>query len=354
MKGRRILIEPLAGGGHAAALMVDGRLDDLLIDPAPSDLTPRPEAVYRAIATRPMKGLGGAIVDLGNGRTGFLRGPRLPAAGRPVLVQVSGWAEPEKAPLVGMRLRLKGRTAMLTPGAPGCNVARTLRDSERRDRLLAIAAKAMAGAPEDIGLVLRTAAATAPDDDIAKEIRALLAECLALDEASRDPAPALLRPAPGAAVEAEREWRMAGDSFRKSATALADAGVWEDVAALGQPLVALGQGSMAIEPTRALVSVDVNTGSDVSGAAALRTNLAAAAELPRQLRLRGLGGQVTIDFAPLAHGERPRIEQALASALRIDEIETTIVGWTPLGHLELQRKRARRPLSYAKLRHLKD
>lgn len=348
MKGRQILIEPLKGGGDAAALMVDGRLEDLLIDPDPSDLTPRPEAIYRAIAARPMKGLGGAMVDLGNGRTGFLRGPRLPAAGRPVLVQVSGWAEPEKAPLIGMRLRLKGRTVMLTPGAPGRNVARSLRDSERREWLVALAATAMAGAAEDLGLVLRSAAATAPDDEIAEEIRVLLAECAALARVGEEKTPALLRPAPGAAVEAEREWRVAGDSFRRAATALADAGVWEDIEALRRPLVPLGQGTMAIEPTRALVSVDVNTGSDVSGGAPLRTNLAAAAELPRQLRLRGLGGQVTIDFAPLAHGDRPRVEQALASALRNDGIETTIVGWTPLGHLELQRKRARRPLSYMK------
>ena len=111
--------------------------------------------------------------------------------------------------------------------------------------------------------------------------------------------------------------------MREAATALADAGVWEEVAALRRPPVALGQGSMAIEPTRALVAVDVNTGADLSPAAALKANLAAAAELPRQLRLRGLGGQVTIDFAPLARAERPRVERALAAALRADGIDTT-------------------------------
>ncbi|HVH03818.1 MAG TPA: ribonuclease E/G, partial [Amaricoccus sp.] len=88
----------------------------------------------------------------------------------------------------------------------------------------------------------------------------------------------------------------------------------------------------------------VNTGRDASPAAALKANLAAAAELPRQLRLRGLGGQVTVDFAPLARADRPRIERALAAALRDDAIDTTVLGWTPGGHLELQRKRARRPL----------
>ena len=100
MKGRQILIEPLPAGGHAAALMADGRLEDLLIDPAPDDPAPRPEAIYRALPARPMKGLGGAIVDLGAGLTGFLRGPNLLAPGRPLLVQVTGWAEPGKAPPV--------------------------------------------------------------------------------------------------------------------------------------------------------------------------------------------------------------------------------------------------------------
>jgi Rne/Rng family ribonuclease len=92
------------------------------------------------------------------------------------------------------------------------------------------------------------------------------------------------------------------------------------------------------------VAVDVNTGADLSPAAALKANLAAARELPRQLRLRGLGGQVVIDFAPLARPDRTRVEQTLTAALRGDGIDTTIAGWTPLGHLELLRRRTRRPL----------
>lgn len=105
---------------------------------------------------------------------------------------------------------------------------------------------------------------------------------------------------------------------------------------------------MSIEPTRALVAVDVNTGRDTSPAATLKANLAAANALPRQLRLRGLGGQITVDFAPLPKAERRKIETALRTALRQDGIDTAISGWTPLGNLELQRKRARRPLSELK------
>ncbi len=342
MRGRQILIEPLPAGGHAAALMVDGKLWDLLVDPDPADPTPAPEAIYRGIAARPMKGLGGVMVDLGDGRTGWLRGPKLPPPGRPVLVQVSGWAEAGKAPPVSARLLLKGRLAILTPGAAGANVARGLRDPERRAALAAVAAAALADAPEDLGVIVRTAAEQAEDAAVRTEIAALRAEWQALAPAG--PA-GLVRPAPGAAAEALRDWREQDDPVREAPAALLDGGVWDAVDALRRPLVALGAASMAIEPTRALVAVDVNTGSDGSPAAALKANLAAARELPRQLRLRGLGGQVVVDFAPLARAERPRIEQALAAALKADGIETTVLGWTPGGNLELQRKRARRPLA---------
>lgn len=341
MKGRQILIEPLPTGGDAAALMIDGRLWDLAIDPGAADSTPRPEAIHRATAGRPMKGLGGVIVDLGIRETGFLRGPRPPVPGARLLVQVSGWAEPGKAPPVTDRLLLKGRTAILTPGAPGLNIARGIRDPERRAALSAIAAEAMTGASPDLGLILRSSAEWAEDAAIAVEIARLIGEFATLD-ASGDPA--CLRPAPGARQLALRDWRIDGDPVIESATALADQGIWEEIDTLRQPLVPLGAGFMAIEPTRALTAVDVNTGGDLSPAAALKANLAAMRELPRQLRLRGLGGQIVIDCAPVAKPDRVKLETALAAALRADGIDTSIAGWTPLGHLELLRKRARRPL----------
>ena len=96
-------------------------------------------------------------------------------------------------------------------------------------------------------------------------------------------------------------------------------------------------------PTRALVAVDINTGGDTSPAAGLKANLAAAKELPRQLRLRGLGGQIVLDLAPMGKKERRGFESTLRAALRRDTTETALVGWTPLGHYELQRKRDRVP-----------
>jgi Rne/Rng family ribonuclease len=101
---------------------------------------------------------------------------------------------------------------------------------------------------------------------------------------------------------------------------------------------------MFVEPTRALVAVDVNTGGDTSPSAALKANLAAARTLPKALRLRGLGGQIVMDVAPMPKKDRRAFEDALRAAFRADAIETALVGWTPLGHYELQRKRERRPV----------
>jgi Rne/Rng family ribonuclease len=96
-----------------------------------------------------------------------------------------------------------------------------------------------------------------------------------------------------------------------------------------------------VEATRSLVAVDVNTGGDTSPAAALKANLAAARALPRQLRLRGLGGQIVVDFVSMSKGHRKQLEQSLRDSFRTDPIETSLVGWTAMGLFELSRKRER-------------
>ena len=64
-----------------------------------------------------------------------------------------------------------------------------------------------------------------------------------------------------------------------------------------------------------------------------------ARELPRQLRLRGLGGQITLDLAPMPKKDRARVRDQPARRLSAKDVETALAGWTPLGHFELQRKR---------------
>lgn len=339
MKGRRVVIGRLAGR-EIAALWVDGRLQDLLV--APPSGRSLPGAIYRGVAGRPMKGLGGTTVRLPEG-AGFLREARGLAEGASVLVQVTGHAEPGKAPPVSRRLVLKGRLAMVTPGAPGANVSRAIADRDARARLQDLAARLDPGG--DDGLVLRTAAAEADEAEIAAEVALLTAEAAAVADAGRG-GPAMLREAPGPAALARRDWAATPAEVEEGPEAVDAAELGAEIAALSRPDIALpGGGTLWVEPARACVAVDVDTGPETAPAAGLKATIAAFRDLPRALRLRGLGGQVVVDPAPLAKRDRPAAEAQLRRALADDPVQTAIVGWTTLGHLELQRRRERLPLA---------
>jgi Rne/Rng family ribonuclease len=138
-----------------------------------------------------------------------------------------------------------------------------------------------------------------------------------------------------------REWSEPAE-IETSSGGLEQHAVLDALEALQSPCVTITQaGHVYIEATRALVAVDVNTGPDTSPAAGLKANLAAAKDLPRQLRLRGLGGQIVLDPAPMAKKDRRQFETALRNAFRTCQVDTNLVGWTTLGHFELQRQRAR-------------
>lgn len=345
MSDRTIAVERPADAPARAALLVDGRLEDLYLDPPPGDALPAPESVHWARVERVVAGLGAAFLRLGNGAEGWLRAPDL-RSGTMLAVQVTRWAEPHKAVPLTDRVLFKGRTAILTPGAPGANIARGIRGHEARARLEALAAQAMAEAPADTGLILRTAAATASDDEVLEEVAALRDLAAETAAACTGAAPIRLLDAPDAAARAFRDWADPPPAVVEGADAFERTGVWDMIDALRRPDTPLpGGGRMSVEATRAVVAVDVDTGSDFGKSAAATANLAACAELPRQLRLRGLGGVVLVDFAPVKKGARQGIENALRRAFAADPVETTLGGWTPLGHFELLRKRERRPLA---------
>ncbi|CUH19052.1 Ribonuclease G [Jannaschia seosinensis] len=330
MKGVQVILGRHEGR-TAAARMVDGRLDDLLID-ADDDL-PVPGTVFRAVCDRPAKGQGGMFVRLSDGLTGWHRNAKGMAPGQALLVQVTGHAEPGKAVPVTDRVLFKSRFCIVTPDAPGLNVARSLTDDAERDRLLEIAHDAV---PERgaHGIILRTACDGVEADVIAEDVAATwdLAMRVIGDEGD---GPERLVDGPDAQTLAWRDWDA--DSVSEDWDLVAD-----QVDALRSPEVSLGQATAYVEPTRALVAVDVNTPE--GGAGGLKANLALAKALPRQLRLRGLGGQIVLDLAPMPKKDRKTLEAALRAAFRADPVETSLIGWTPLGHFELTRRRERRHL----------
>ncbi len=336
-----ILIEQ-TDNGSAAALWRDGRLEDLLMDGPDTDM-PIPGAIYAARVDRAIKGIGGSIVTLTDGHTGFLRDAKGLAPGQRILVQVNTFAEPGKSAPVVRRLLFKSRYAIVTPEAPGLNIARSIRDEDEREALRALAHDVAGDAT--YGMILRSACVGADPGDIAEDI----AEMVALADqvlADTSDAPALLLDGPGAELSAWRDWSTDADVIAESG-AFERLDIWTQIEALKGTRHDLPGGAwMSVEPTAGLVSIDVNTGAEISPAACLKVNRLAAADIPRALRLRGLGGQIVVDFAPMNKKDRREIEKILRNSLRHDAIETSFAGWSNLGLAELVRKRERQPLNW--------
>jgi Ribonuclease G/E len=347
MKGRQIVLGRLFGS-EAAALVVDGQLADLIADAA--SLTPLvPGAICRGVVDRLVKGQGGVFLRLPDGARGYLRDRAGLGEGQRVLVQVSGVAEEDKAIPVNSRLLFRGRYGIVTPGKPGVNVSRAIKDEETREALTALGTALIAETPgldETCGLILRSAAGQVDDDEITAEL-APLAQLAASILAETGGEPELLLDAPGPHDAAWIDWaEPAPDQLDKGDDAFDLHGVTDMVDALLSPAIALpGGGSALLQPTRALLAIDVNTGRDTSPAAGLKANIALARDLPSQLRLRGLGGQVVVDFAPMPKRDRATLDQVLKSAFKGEAAETVLVGWTKMGLYEISRKRDRAQLA---------
>ena len=336
MKGRQIVLDHL-NTREAAALIVDGKLHDVLID---SD-RPRVGTIYRAVADRPMKGQGGLFLSTPDGAS-FLRQVKGIAPGDKLLVQVTGYAEEGKALPVTTKLLFKSRYAIVTPEAPGLNISRKIRDDDVRDTLLGIANEVMGDS--EMGLIMRSSCEKAEPEDIADDIAEMMDLARAV-LADREGEMDVLAEGDGPHGQAWREWIEPAD-IDTAEGCFETHGVLDLLDEAGEARVKLsGGGHMFVEPTRALVAVDVNTGGDTSPAAGMKANIAAAKDLPRQLRNRGLGGQITLDLAPMPKKDRRTFEISLKAAFRGDSTETVMAGWTPLGNYELQRKRDRLPLN---------
>lgn len=335
----------------------------------------------RIVALRPE--LPAALVDIGLDRPSFLSGqdtpPGIPYAslteGQAVIVQLAKEARADKAAGVTMRVRLAGRLLDLAPRRDGIEAARGVPAAER-ERLAA----ALHDTDEQgRGLVIRPAAAAASLDELTAEAAALTSRWHVIEAAAQGAAPPARLEAPeppigtlmaefldlgldsiiveGRAAFAEaRAWlarRRRGSVDATGGDRLAlhaepdalfeETGVAAAIESALAPRVALpGGGSLTIESTAAATMIDVDSGSD---AGQLQVNLAAAAAIARQIRLRNLAGPIVVDFiATRRPGERDRILAALASALAADPVAPQLLGWTRLGHVELMRKRRHPPL----------
>jgi ribonuclease G len=297
---------------------------------------PAPGAIMRAVVDRPIKGQGGVFLKTPEGNA-FLRQVKGLSPGQTMLVQVSGYAEAGKAIPVTDRILFKSRYVIVTPNAPGLNISRSINDDERRDALIQLIREEIGEFGH--GMILRSSCADAEGDEIVEDAQAMLdlaSQVMADDAGDIE----MLMDADSPHQFAWREWTQSADVDEDDGC-FATHDILDQIEALSEPLIKMADGHYYIEPTRACITIDVNTGADTSPAAALKANIAMARDLGRQLRMRGLGGQIVIDPAPIPKKDRKILESAIKAALRKDTVETNFVGFTQMGLIELQRARVR-------------
>ncbi len=356
MKTGRLIVIDSTDTRSVAALVVNGRIEDLLVD-HPNPAVPVPGAVFRAKVERHLTGLGGFILSLGQGQHGFLKSRVKLEPGHCLAVQVKTIPVHGKAAGVATQIRIRTRYVVLERGRRGIEFSERITE-DRTDlaRLRDIAASIPDLDLSSTSVLFRASCQDANLATVADELARESCDFNRVLENANQGNPGLRTRAPVASARAVTEWMFpAPDRIIEERGSFDTLGIWDMISRVLVPAVSLpkspgarermGSGaSMVIEPTQALIAVDVNTGDIFSRSPGLDANLLAIGELPRQLRLRGLGGQVVVDLAPMAKRHRKRVEETIAGTFSDDPVKTTPVGWTPLGHYELQRNRERFPL----------
>ncbi|NQW50702.1 MAG: ribonuclease E/G [Rhodospirillales bacterium] len=359
------------------ALVAEGRLVELQV--VRRDRPTRVDSIFLGRLERVMPDLDAAFVDIGTGRSGFLRAEDRsgsddwPPLGAPVLAQVRNDGEGDKGPRLSMNVAVSGRYLVYHPNGSGVTFSRRIEGESERDRLRAHVEGLLEG-----GIVLRTAASGVTADVLRADATHVLERWekirrLALDV---DPPADLSSRVPGERDPIARALRDHGAGLdevilddRAMARALQDemdrlgekirvrwhngampAFDIDDVA--GQidtalaPRIALESGvEVLFEPGETLCAVDIDSAraGGRQGRAPRRpveVNLEAAPAIAQQLRLRNIAGAVVIDFVTMRSAyDRDKVQAALAEALANDPVPTQIYGFTRLGLFELTRAR---------------
>ncbi|HUJ76291.1 MAG TPA: Rne/Rng family ribonuclease, partial [bacterium] len=259
-------------------------------------------------------------------------------------------------------------------------VSRKIADTDKRHALRDVLQSLLG--EDGGGVIIRTAGIDRPAQDLKKDLTALRKEWKAIQERFNKAGRAgLVHQEPSSIVrvlrdyfteEVEEVWVDNPDAYQEAllyikanlpkfqkrlklyvgdASLFAAHNVEEQLEALGSSRVPLKSGgSIVIESTEAMVTIDVNSGksnqeSDIEDTA-LRTNLEAAQEVARQLRLRNLGGLIVVDFIDMVSAKnRSKVVQAITEALKHDKARTTVGSISQFGLLELSRQRIDMELS---------
>lgn len=295
-----------------------------------------------------------------------------------ILVQVVKEERGNKGAALSTFLSLAGRYCVLMPNTPrGGGISRKITNAKDRKRLKSILAELEI--PDGMAVIVRTAGAERTKAEIKRDFDYLMrlwdrirettlqsqAPCLIYEEADlikRSIRDLYARDVDEVLVEGDEGYRVAKDfmkmlmpSHAKRVQPYKDQGVplfhrfqvESQLDAMLNPVVQLKSGGyIVINPTEALVAIDVNSGRSTRERnieeTAYKTNLEAAEELARQLRLRDLAGLIVVDFIDMEdHRNQASVERKLKEAMRNDRARLQIGRISPFGLLEMSRQRLR-------------
>ncbi len=391
-KAKRELLVSVDAGEKRVAMIEDDVVAEVYLE--------RPEQrsiagnVYLGTVDNVLPGMEAAFVEIGLEKNGFLyvdeivgpelegrRGARkiqdLIQRGQTILVQAVKDPMKTKGARLTTEISLPGRFVVYVPHGDGLGVSRRLEDDERT-RLKGILKEI---APEQGGVIVRTAAEGASAEDVARDLDFLRQLWKTIeDRAKKVTAPALIY------QEAELPLRVTRDLFtgdferlvvdhdrtykrivgylkktsphmvervsryKERAPLMEASGVEQEIRSTLNRRVDLPSGGYLIfDYAEAFTVIDVNTGrfvgsrSKTSGArledTITKNNLEAVKEVVRQLRLRDVGGIIVIDFIDMANPKnRSQVEDALRQELERDRTKTYVVEISPLGLVEMTRQ----------------
>ena len=392
---KQLVINASAAEEVRVAIIEDGRLVDLDIDS--SSRTKQKGNIYKGIVANVEDSLEAAFIEFGDDKQAFLalsevrpalypaelRGQRRPKIsdvlkrGQELVVQVTKDEIGNKGAAVTTYLSLPGRYVVLMHSDDsGGGVSRKIEDEAARRR-----ARDMLGhldVPDGMAVIIRTAGMNRPMIDLYRDLKALAKVWEQIDRGGQlGRAPTLLYREPDLVVRTIRDYLApdigkilidSEDEFEevksyfeeRSPDALAlleryegrqplfeKLGIEGAIEELFERQVKLPAGGyLIIDQTEALVAIDVNSGKSTREsdheATVYKTNLEAAREVARQLRLRDLGGIIVVDFIDMANRRHDRdVERALRDAMRDDKARVKIGRISENGTLEITRQRLR-------------
>ena len=384
----RVMVVRQHGDRTQIAVLEDGVLVEHYVDKASHQSYVG--NVYLGKVQNVLPSMEAAFVDIGKGRNAVLyagevnfdasglegESKRIESAlksGQSILVQVTKDPIGHKGARLTSQVSLPGRYLVYVPGSGMTGISRKLPDTER-SRLKQILKQVM---PENAGVIVRTAAEGAAEEELAQDVARLSAQWEAIEQKAKTAtAPELLYSEPDLTIRVVRdifnedfaslvissdsEWDMVDEYVRYVAPHLAgrlsrwdgDQDVFaayridEQIAkALDRKVWLPSGGSLVIDATEAMTVIDVNTGKFTGHGGNLeqtvtRNNLEAAEEIVRQLRVRDVGGIIVIDFIDMVlESNRDLVLRRLLECLARDRTKHQVAEVTSLGLVQMTRKR---------------